>query len=250
MVTTRATAAGVSRAPAAPPPPRRPLRGRDGRAGGPRRDAAPRRAPRECAASCVGPPGLAFHVAGQPGIDGAPGSPTRQPVAAPQRQPVGRWEHGAQRLRGAPLQHVPGLVVHVPGDGRQGRPFHLPQLDAQQLQEVPVGVGRRRAAALRRGHEPLGDVEPDGALAGRGARGGVDRRDRRRLQDGPHDHGQVVEVPWGEVTVLAQGVEGIALRRGGHRLPVRALAWTANNSVSGSGGLARRGRRSAGLFGP
>src|SRR6266550_3990301 len=57
-----------------------------------------------------------------------------------ERQPVGHRQRGAQGLRGAALQHVTGLVLHLFDDRRQRRPFHLPQLDPQELEEMPVGI--------------------------------------------------------------------------------------------------------------
>src|SRR5213080_4172446 len=116
---------------------------------------------------------------------------------------------GARALgvaRGAALQHVPGLILHLFDDRRQRRPLHLPQLDPQKLEEMPVGICGRGTASFGRAHQPLGDVEPDRALAGLRPCGRIDRSDRGGIEDGPHERGEIAQVPRGEVAILPQRV--------------------------------------------
>src|SRR6267378_225886 len=148
-----------------------------------------------------------------------------------ERQPVRHRQRRAQDLCRAPLQHVTRLVVHLLDDGGQRRALHLPQLDPQQLEEVTVGVGRRRAAPLGRAHEALGHVEPDGALARLRPRGGVDRGDGGRVEHGSDERGQVAQVPRREVAILPQGVQRLAVRRSRHAsAPPRARSSPIRNT--------------------
>src|SRR2546426_1064074 len=69
--------------------------------------------------------GVARGVPGQPRRQRPSRFPARRRALALEGQPVGHRQRGAQGLRGAALQHVPGLVLHLFDDRRQRRPLHL-----------------------------------------------------------------------------------------------------------------------------
>src|SRR5256885_966868 len=150
--------------------------------------------------------GVAGRVACDPGGERPPRFPARRGALALERQLIRHRQRSAQGLSRPPLQHVARLVLHVLGDRREGRTLHLPQLDPQQLEEVTIGVGGGRAPSLVRAHQAFGHVEADGALARQGARGGVDRGDRRGVQDRPRQLRKVAEIPGREVAVFPQDV--------------------------------------------
>src|SRR5438034_1891276 len=77
--------------------------------------------------------GVARGVPGQPRRQRPSRFPARRSALALERQPVGHRQRGAQGLRGAALQHVTGLVLHLFDDRRQRRPLHLPQLEGTTL---------------------------------------------------------------------------------------------------------------------
>src|SRR5438445_560722 len=78
----------------------------------------------------------------------------------------------------------------------------------QEFRErLPHRLGDRHrlgTASFGRAHQPLGDVEPDRALAGLRPCGRIDRSDRGGIEDGPHERGEIAQVPRGEVAILPQ----------------------------------------------
>src|SRR5216110_1245260 len=180
--------------------------------------------------------GVPRGVPGQPRRQRPSRFPARRRALGLERQPVGHRQGGAQGLRGAALQHVPSLVLHLLDDRGQRRPFHLPQLDPQELEEMAVRIRGGGPASFGRAHQALGDVEPDRALARLRACGRVDRCDRGRIEHGSYERREIAQVPRGEVAILPQVVQRLRVRRSRHAsAPPRArssLIW--NTAVSQS----------------
>jgi hypothetical protein len=56
---------------------------------------------------------------------------------------------GRQRERNLPLQGITGHIAHLALDGLETLPLALSDLDGQQLEQMPITVGRTGARALR-----------------------------------------------------------------------------------------------------
>src|SRR5205823_13374768 len=133
-----------------------------------------------------------------------------------QGQPVRRWQRGAQHLSAATFQDVAGLILHVLGDRRERRAFHLPQFDRQQLQEMPIRICRGGPAAFGWADQAARHVESDGALARRRAGGGIDRCHGGRVEHGADYDGEIAEIPGRKVAVFSEDMQRIGVRHYRH----------------------------------
>jgi len=57
-------------------------------------------------------------------------------------------ESRRQRLRNLPLERITGDIAHLGADGVETLSLALSNLDGQQLEQVPVSVGRASAGSL------------------------------------------------------------------------------------------------------
>src|SRR5438105_4489327 len=158
-------------------------------------------------------------------LDGIPGEPCGQGPSGTaawhafgtlQGQPVRRWQRGTQHLSAATFQDVSGLILHVLGDRRESRAFHLPQFDGEQLEKMAIRIRRGGPSTFGRAHEAARHVEPNGALARRRTGGGVDRRHGGRVQHGADNDGEIAEIPGRKVAVFSEDVERIGVRHYRH----------------------------------
>src|SRR5205823_2508282 len=111
-----------------------------------------------------------------PRREGATRLAARRRASAAHLQPVRDEERGPQRLGGTTLQHVARLVLHLLRDRSEGGALHLPQLDPEQLEEVPVGVRGRGAAAPAPAPAPAPTPATPGALPARATSRSRERR--------------------------------------------------------------------------
>jgi len=104
-------------------------------------------------------------------------------------QLVGGGHPRPQRRGHPPLQGIARERAELLEHGVERGAVHLPQLDAQHLEQVPVAVHRGGSPPLRRVHQSPRHVESDGALGGPRPRRDVDRHGGRGLEDGAGEPG-------------------------------------------------------------
>src|SRR5450432_322324 len=100
-----------------------------------------------------------------------------------------RTERRRERRCNSALERVACETAHLDLDLSQREPFALADLDEEELQQVPVAVGRRRARAVRMIEQPGGHIESNragtrlrsrGAICGAHPRGVDESRGVRR----------------------------------------------------------------------
>jgi len=100
-----------------------------------------------------------------------------------------------QGRRHAPLERVAGEILHLRLDDIERGALSLPDLDGEQLQEMPVVVGCGSSRALRTVQQPTRDIEPDRTRTRRSPRGRVGRPHAGRVNERSHMRGQATRVP-------------------------------------------------------
>src|SRR5881409_3485254 len=149
---------------------------------------------------------LALGVARHPRSEHPAGFAARRLALRTQRQTVRHRQRRPEGLRRPALQHVARLILHVLGDRGERGPIHLAQLDPQQLQEVAIGVRSRRPAPFGRAHQALGHIKADRPFTGLGLGRRIDRRDRRRVEDGAHQCREIAQVPRRDLAALVGAI--------------------------------------------
>jgi hypothetical protein len=74
---------------------------------------------------------------------------------------------GCEGCRDAALEQIAGDIAHLGLDDLERLAFALPNLDREQLKEMPVVVGRRGARPFGPVEKAMRDIEPDRARARR-----------------------------------------------------------------------------------
>jgi len=80
-----------------------------------------------------------------------------------------RTERRRQRLSNALFEEIAGHAEHFGLDDVERLSFALANLDGEELQEMPVMVGRGGAFSVGMIEQPARDVEPDRSCTRRGA---------------------------------------------------------------------------------
>src|SRR5688572_10992733 len=148
----------------------------------------------------------------QPGHDRSSDAAPAGARGAKQRKMGRRGKAGPERAGGAALDKITGQPGELLDHRFQCGAFHLTKLDGQDLQEMAIGVDGSGPPSIGRAHQSAGHVEPNGALAGPGPGGGVDRHHPGCVQDATRQGCQVPETPGGQGTILPQGGQWICWR--------------------------------------
>ena len=93
-------------------------------------------------------------------------------------------EDRGQRLRDPSLERIAGRVAHFILDAFQRRAFALPQLDGEQLQEMPLVVRGRSSNAVGTVHQVIRHVKSHGTRRGCRARRCVRRSNAGGVDEG------------------------------------------------------------------
>ena len=75
-----------------------------------------------------------------------------------------------ERLRNFPLERIARDIAHLATDGVETLSFALPDLDGEQLEQMPVSVRCTCACALGSVQQSARDVKPDRSGARRSSR--------------------------------------------------------------------------------